>query len=144
MAGTINGSFRKTVATLIDDEGLSARIGADHLGHTHVSMPQDRYMARGHVHTQVADLLGQQLSPPGDDCEGCPRLLGVSHLVWTIHRRSSRFTMQFRRPEPQQPRAGPKFMTIAGAKGLDETHTTGPIHMSPTRLLARSRDSPLP
>jgi integrase len=25
-------SFRKTVATLIDDEGLSARIGADHLG----------------------------------------------------------------------------------------------------------------
>jgi integrase len=31
-------SFRKTVATLIDDEGLSARIGADHLGHSHVSM----------------------------------------------------------------------------------------------------------
>ena len=27
-------SFRKTVATLIDDEGLSARIGADHLGHS--------------------------------------------------------------------------------------------------------------
>jgi integrase len=26
-------SFRKTVATLIDDAGLSARIGADHLGH---------------------------------------------------------------------------------------------------------------
>ena len=40
-------SFRKTVATLIDDEGLSARIGADHLGHTHVSMTQDRYMSRG-------------------------------------------------------------------------------------------------
>ncbi len=50
-------SFRKTVATLIDDEGLSARIGADHLGHTHVSMTQDRYMSRGRVHTQVADLL---------------------------------------------------------------------------------------
>ena len=31
-------SFRKTVATLIDDEGLSARIGADHLGHSKVSM----------------------------------------------------------------------------------------------------------
>ena len=40
-------SFRKTVATLIDDGGLSARIGADHLGHTHVSMTQDRYMSRG-------------------------------------------------------------------------------------------------
>ena len=50
-------SFRKTVATLIDDEGLSARIGADHLGHTHVSTTQDRYMTRGRIHTQVADLL---------------------------------------------------------------------------------------
>jgi integrase len=39
-------SFRKTVATLIDDDGLSARIGADHLGHSHVSMTQDRYMTR--------------------------------------------------------------------------------------------------
>jgi integrase len=29
-------SFRKTVATLIDDEGLSARIGADHLGHSRI------------------------------------------------------------------------------------------------------------
>ncbi|WP_196807826.1 tyrosine-type recombinase/integrase [Mycobacterium sp. 141] len=36
-------SFRKTLATLIDDEGLSVRIGADHLGHSHVSMTQDRY-----------------------------------------------------------------------------------------------------
>ena len=50
-------SFCKTVATLIDDEGLSARIGADHLGHAKVSMTQDRYMSRGRVHTQVADLL---------------------------------------------------------------------------------------
>ncbi len=48
---------RKTVATLIDDEGLSARIGADQLGHSHVSMTQDRYLSRGRVHTQVADLL---------------------------------------------------------------------------------------
>ena len=52
-------SFRKTVATLIDDAGLSARIGADHLGHAQVSMTQDRYMARGRVHPQVADLLEQ-------------------------------------------------------------------------------------
>jgi integrase len=52
-------SFRKTVATLIDDAGLSARIGADHLGHANVSMTQDRYMARGRVHPPVADLLEQ-------------------------------------------------------------------------------------
>jgi hypothetical protein len=38
----------------IDDEGLSARIGADHLGHSHVSMTQDRYLTRGRIHTQVA------------------------------------------------------------------------------------------
>lgn len=50
-------SFRKSLATLIDDEGLSARIGADHLGHTNVSITQDKYMSRGRVHTQVAELL---------------------------------------------------------------------------------------
>jgi integrase len=54
-------SFRKTVATLIDDEGLSARIAADHLGHSKVSMSQDRYMPRGRVHTQVAELLDRTL-----------------------------------------------------------------------------------
>lgn len=52
-------SFRKTVATLIDDAGLSARIGADHLGHAKVSMTQDRYMSRGRVHNQVAELLDE-------------------------------------------------------------------------------------
>lgn len=54
-------SFRKTVATLIDDEGLSARIGADHLGHSKVSMTQDRYMARGRVHAEVATLLDRAI-----------------------------------------------------------------------------------
>lgn len=50
-------SFRKTVATLIDDGGLSARVGADQLGHAKVSMTQDVYMRRGQVHSEVADLL---------------------------------------------------------------------------------------
>jgi integrase len=59
-------SFRKTVATLIDDEGLSARIGADHLGHSKVSMTQDRYMSRGRVHTQVADLLDRTVAKSGE------------------------------------------------------------------------------
>jgi integrase len=55
-------SFRKTLATLIDDEGLSARIGADHLGHSRVSETQDTYMARGRVHPQVAQLLDRTIS----------------------------------------------------------------------------------
>jgi integrase len=55
-------SFRKTLATLIDEGGLSARVGADHLGHSKVSMTQDVYMTRGKVHTQVADLLDDAIS----------------------------------------------------------------------------------
>jgi integrase len=55
-------SFRKTLATLIDEGGLSARVGADHLGHSKVSMTQDVYMTRGKVHTQVADLLDAAIS----------------------------------------------------------------------------------
>lgn len=53
-------SFRKSVATMIDDEGWSARIGADHLGHAKVSMTQDRYMTRGRTHPEVADLLNRR------------------------------------------------------------------------------------
>jgi len=53
-------SFRKTVATVIDDAGLSARIGADQLGHAKVSMTQDVYMARGRTHSEVAELLDVQ------------------------------------------------------------------------------------
>jgi integrase len=55
-------SFRKTIATLIDDEGLSARIGADHLGHARVSMTQDRYMSRGRVHPAVAALMDRTVA----------------------------------------------------------------------------------
>ena len=38
-------------------DNLSARIAADQLGHSNVSMTQDRYMKRGGVHQQVADLM---------------------------------------------------------------------------------------
>ena len=59
--GVTTHSFRKTVATLIDDEVLSAPIGADHLGHSKVSMTQDRYMSRGRVHSEVAALLDRAI-----------------------------------------------------------------------------------
>ena len=54
-------SFRKSVATLIDDSGLSARIGADQLGHARPSMTQDVYMNRGQVHTEVANVLDKAI-----------------------------------------------------------------------------------
>lgn len=59
-------SFRKTVATLIDDSGLSARIGADQLGHSRPSMTQDVYMSRGQVHTEVAEVLDRAVSINGE------------------------------------------------------------------------------
>ena len=55
-------SFRKSLATLIDEAGLSARVGADQLGHSKVSMTQDKYTSRNRIHTAVADLLDRAIS----------------------------------------------------------------------------------
>jgi hypothetical protein len=55
-------SARRRVAAIPPariDAGLSARIGADHLGHAEASMARDRYMSRGRVHHAVAELLEQ-------------------------------------------------------------------------------------
>jgi integrase len=54
-------SFRKSMADLIVGDGLSARVGADQLGHTKISMTQDRYMSRGRVHAEVAALLDRTI-----------------------------------------------------------------------------------
>lgn len=53
----VTHSFRKTLATMIDAAGLSARVGADHLGHRQVSMTQNVYMGRGQVHREVASVV---------------------------------------------------------------------------------------
>jgi integrase len=55
-------SFRKTLATLIGEGGVSARVGADHLGLSRVSMTQEVYMTRGKVHAKAADLLDDAIS----------------------------------------------------------------------------------
>jgi len=54
-------TFRRTLATIIDAEGMTARIDADQLGHRHVSMTQDVYMGRGKVHTEVAEALDRTI-----------------------------------------------------------------------------------
>lgn len=54
-------TFRKTIATLLDAQGISARVGGDQLGHAQISMTQDFYMGRKAVHTQVADVLDQEI-----------------------------------------------------------------------------------
>lgn len=62
VADVTSHSFRKTMATLIDEAGLSARVGADQLGHSKVSMTQDVYMGRGKIHPQVAAVLDRAIS----------------------------------------------------------------------------------
>ena len=51
--------LRRTVATLMDQAGLSARAAADQLGHSKPSMTTDNYYGRGVVDTGAADVLEQ-------------------------------------------------------------------------------------
>ena len=46
--------FRKTVATLMDQAGLSPRAGADQLGHSQVTMTMNTYWGRKAVDTRAA------------------------------------------------------------------------------------------
>lgn len=55
-------TFRKTVATLLDDAGLTARQIADILGHAHPSMTQDVYMGRGAASRAGANALNTALA----------------------------------------------------------------------------------
>ena len=55
--GLTSHAFRKTVATLMDEAGLSARAGADQLGHAKPSMTQDTYYGRKIRRTGAADVL---------------------------------------------------------------------------------------
>jgi integrase len=55
--------FRKTAATELDRAGLTARQIADQLGHSKVSMAQDRYLGRRASGTEAA----------GPSCRGCRR-----------------------------------------------------------------------
>ncbi|MGO1057059.1 tyrosine-type recombinase/integrase [Crossiella sp. CA198] len=55
-------TFRKTVATLLDEAGLTAREIADILGHSRPSMTQDVYMGRRSASRAGADALQTRLS----------------------------------------------------------------------------------
>jgi integrase len=50
-------TFRRTVATLMDQSGLSARAAADQLGHSHPSLTQDVYYGRRIASTGAAEVL---------------------------------------------------------------------------------------
>lgn len=59
MPGITSHAFRKTVATLMDDGGLSARQAADQLGHAKPSMTTDIYYGRKKRATGAAEVLQQ-------------------------------------------------------------------------------------
>jgi integrase len=54
-------TFRRTVATRLDDAGLSARQIADHLGHSRPSLTQDVYRGRGTASPQAAAAVQRSL-----------------------------------------------------------------------------------
>ena len=53
----VSHTARRTVATLLDEQGLTARSIADQLGHARVSMTQDVYMGRKAVDSAAASAL---------------------------------------------------------------------------------------
>jgi integrase len=52
-------TFRKTVATRLDEAGISARQVADQLGHRNPSMTTDVYMGRKTTGAAAATILGR-------------------------------------------------------------------------------------
>ena len=72
MPGLTSHVFRKTVATLMDEGGLTARQAADQLGHAKPSMTADVYYGRRVRATGAAEVL-EQLAPAGTDAaKGSP------------------------------------------------------------------------
>ncbi|GAA3437021.1 site-specific integrase [Kutzneria kofuensis] len=62
--------WRKTVASMMDDAGLSARAAADQLGHAKVSMTQDNYFKRRVRRTGAAEVMERVVpvaDPTGND-----------------------------------------------------------------------------
>jgi integrase len=64
LAWITSHNFRKTVATILDEAALSARLVADQLGHSRPSMTQDVYMGRRAIDSQAALALEAALRMP--------------------------------------------------------------------------------
>ena len=70
-------TYRKTVATMLDRQGLSARTIADQLGHARISMTQDVYMGRRAVDQAAAAALEGLFSGSEDGDDEPPALFAV-------------------------------------------------------------------
>jgi integrase len=66
-------TYRRTVATLMDQGGLSVRTIADQLGHSRISMTQDVYLGRRAVDESASAAL-EELGRGSDDDDDPPTL----------------------------------------------------------------------
>ena len=71
--GFVSHTLRKTVASFLDDAAVSTRKISDQLGHSKVSMTQDRYLGRKLTDRETADALEKLLGSDGPDRENCPK-----------------------------------------------------------------------
>ena len=70
MAWVTAHSFRKTLATILDEAGLSSRLVADQMGHARPSMTQDVYLGRKLVSPRVAEALEAVPAEPPTESQG--------------------------------------------------------------------------
>jgi integrase len=63
-AWVVPHTYRKGVATWLDDKGFSARVIADQLGHARISMTQDVYMGLRVVDLSAANSLEDLMQSP--------------------------------------------------------------------------------
>ena len=68
LAWITSHTFRKTTATILDEDGQSARQIADQLGQSRPSMTQDVYMGRKIRNPRAAEVLERAFDDP--DLEG--------------------------------------------------------------------------
>ncbi|MFE3254336.1 tyrosine-type recombinase/integrase [Nocardia sp. NPDC059229] len=81
-------AFRKYIALLLDDAGLSARVTADVLQHADPAMTQRRYMARGRIHHQAAALVHDAVMSGADNAGQDQDENGRARSFWTLSRQS--------------------------------------------------------
>ena len=73
-------TYRRTVATLLDASGVTARLIADQLGHSRISMTQDVYLGRRAVAPQVADALNALAPAQPDATAATARRMSFGYL----------------------------------------------------------------
>jgi integrase len=93
MTGLVSHHLRKTVATFLDDAKVNTRKISDQLGHSNVSMTQDKYLGRRLTDRETADvlegLLGELPKELPDDAAAANTVRKQSRLA-AKRRRSGR------------------------------------------------------